>query len=118
LSGFGGGRYKLLGGIYDVSRIDTNWKKDSCATPLTTQDLSFEDKISIPTASTNQTDWRSTHFFGSVFPCTSCYPSVRVKRPRPNWIDSPTSQCGTCGAVSRNRQAREDLEGAPRSVPA
>jgi hypothetical protein len=56
LSGFGGGRYKLLGGIYDVSRIDTNWKKDSCATPLTTQDLSFEDKISIPTASTNQTD--------------------------------------------------------------
>jgi hypothetical protein len=45
----------MSAGLTPIGR-KTVWKKDSCATPLTTQDLSFEDKISIPTASTNQTD--------------------------------------------------------------
>jgi hypothetical protein len=36
-----------------LTPFDTNWKKASGATPLTTQDLFFGDAISIPTAPTN-----------------------------------------------------------------
>jgi len=37
----------------NLTPFDTNWKKGSGATPLTTQDLFFWDELSIPTAPTN-----------------------------------------------------------------
>jgi hypothetical protein len=37
---------------HKLTPFDTNWKKGSGATPLTIQDLSFGDAISIPTAPT------------------------------------------------------------------
>ena len=37
----------------NLTPFDTNWKKGSGATPLTTQDLFYRDELSIPTAPTN-----------------------------------------------------------------
>jgi hypothetical protein len=42
-----------------LTPFDTNWKKGSGATPLTTQDLFFGDAISTPTAPTNLSDFKS-----------------------------------------------------------
>jgi hypothetical protein len=44
---------KFKAALLILTPFDTNWKKGSGATPLTTQDLFFGDAISIPTAPTN-----------------------------------------------------------------
>src|SRR5713101_3324136 len=42
-------RLKLLKRLRFLIPFDTNWKKGSDATPLTTQDLFYRDALSIPT---------------------------------------------------------------------
>jgi hypothetical protein len=56
-----------------LTPFDTNWKKGSGATPLTTQDLFFGDAISIPTAPT-KVPLLTRRLFGSMVRPIAAFP--------------------------------------------